>query len=123
MTSSKSPTSSAASAVKLTDFDVLTFDCYGTLIDWESGMIEALKPLSSKASRALMRDEILEAHARHESAQQIQTPTKLYRDLLATVYRRLAEEWRVATGWSDSIAYGRSIQNWPAFADTALWRE
>ena len=39
--------------MKLTDFKVLTFDCYGTLIDWELGMIEALKPLTSKASRPL----------------------------------------------------------------------
>ena len=82
-------------------------------------MIEALKPLTSKASRQLKRNEILEAHARHESSQQVQTPAKLYRDLLATVYRRLAEEWGVATSWRDCVAYGRSIRNWPAFADTA----
>jgi 2-haloacid dehalogenase len=103
---------------KLTDFKVLTFDCYGTLVDWESGMVEALKPLTSKASRNLTRDEILEAHARHESSQQVQTPAKLYRDLLATVYRRLAEEWGVSTSWSDCVAYGRSVRNWKAFADT-----
>ena len=72
-----------------------------------------------QASRKLTRDEILEAHARHESSQQVQTPAKLYRDLLATVYRRLAEEWGVAASWSDCAAYGRSIRNWPAFADTA----
>jgi 2-haloacid dehalogenase len=119
MTSSKSSASSAGSSAKLTDFDALTFDCYGTLIDWESGMIEALKPLTSKASRPLKRDEVLEAHARHESSQQVQTPAKLYRDLLSTVYRRLAEEWRVAVSWSDCVTYGRSIRNWPAFADTA----
>ena len=81
MTSSSSSPSSAKPAAKLTDFKALTFDCYGTLIDWELGMIEALKPLTSKASRALTRDEILEAHARHESSQQVQTPAKLYRDL------------------------------------------
>ena len=46
--------------------------------------------------------------------------SKLYRDLLATVYRRLAEEWGVATSWTDCVAYGRSIRNWPAFADTAV---
>ena len=102
-TSSKSSASSTAAAAKLTDFDTLTFDCYGTLIDWESGMIEALKPLTSKASRPLKRDEILESHARQESAQQVQTPAKLYRDLLAVVYRRLAEEWGVATSWSDCV--------------------
>jgi 2-haloacid dehalogenase len=119
MTSSTSSASSAKSAAKLTDFKALTFDCYGTLIDWESGMIEALKPVTSKASRKLTRDEILEAHARHESSQQVQTPAKLYRDLLAIVYRRLAEEWGVAVSWSDCATYGRSIRNWPAFADTS----
>src|ERR1700727_1720636 len=106
MTSSSSSASSAGSMAKLTEFKALTFDCYGTLIDWESGMIEALKPLTSKASRKLARDEILEAHARHESSQQVQTPTKLYRELLAVVYRRLAEEWRVTVSWSDCVAYG-----------------
>jgi 2-haloacid dehalogenase len=118
MTSSSSSASSAKSAAKLTDFKALTFDCYGTLIDWESGMVEALKPLTSKASRKLTRDEILEAHARHESSQQVQTPAKPYRDLLATVYRRLAEEWGIATSWSDCVAYGRSVRNWSVFADT-----
>ena len=34
---------------RLTDFKVLSFDCYGTLIDWETGMHEALKPLVAKA--------------------------------------------------------------------------
>jgi 2-haloacid dehalogenase len=105
--------------MKLTDFKALTFDCYGTLIDWESGMIEALKPLTGKLSRALSRDEILEAHARHESSQQIQTPAKPYRELLAIVYRRLAEEWGVPVSWSECAAYGRSVKDWPAFADSA----
>jgi 2-haloacid dehalogenase len=50
---------------------------------------------------------------------QIQTPTRLYRELWATVYRRLAEEWGVATSCSDCVANGRSIRNWPAFADSA----
>src|SRR5271167_227340 len=110
--------------MKLTDFKALTFDCYGTLIDWESGMIEALKPLTAKVSRAkvsraLTRNEILEAHARHESSQQLQTPTKIYRELLPVVYRRLAEEWGVSASWSECVAYGRSVKTWPAFADSA----
>ena len=119
MTSSNSSPSSAKSPAKLTGFKALTFDCYGTLIDWESGMIEALKPLTGNAPRKLTRDEILEAHARHESSQQVQTPAKPYRDLLATVYRRLAEEWGVVASWADCAAYGRSIRNWPAFANSA----
>ena len=106
--------------MKLTDFKALTFDCYGTLIDWETGMVEALEPLVRKASRALSRNEILETHARHESSQQIQTPAKTYRELLATVYRRLAEEWGISTHWSACVAYGLSVGNWPAFGDSSL---
>ena len=104
--------------MRLTDYKALTFDCYGTLIDWESGMIEALKPLTRQVGRALSRDQILEAHARHEASQQSYTPTKLYRDLLPVVYKRLAEEWGVAATHEACVAYGRSIEHWPAFADS-----
>jgi len=105
--------------MRLTDFKVLTFDCYGTLIDWESGMIEALEPLTSRASRRLSRDDILEAHARHESSQQVFTPGRRYRELLAIVYKRLAEEWGVRATWDECLAYGNSIRDWPAFDDSA----
>jgi 2-haloacid dehalogenase len=105
--------------MKLTDFKALTFDCYGTLIDWESGMLEALKPLTGRVRRGLPRNEILEAHARHEAAQQQHTPTKIYRDLLPVVYKRLAEEWGATASWDECVAYGRSVGDWPAFADSA----
>jgi 2-haloacid dehalogenase len=105
--------------MKLTDFKALTFDCYGTLIDWESGMVEALKPLTSRVTRELSRSDILEAHARHESAQQLQTPGKTYRDLLPIVYKRLAEEWGASASWEECVAYGRSVRDWPAFIDSA----
>ena len=105
--------------MKLRDFQVLTFDCYGTLIDWESGMIAALAPLSDKLQGRLTRNEILEAHARHESGQQRQTPGKRYRELLAVVYRRLAEEWNLPVDWEECIRYGNSVKDWPAFPDTA----
>jgi putative hydrolase of the HAD superfamily len=104
--------------MKLRDFKVLTFDCYGTLIDWETGMINALAPLASRLGSRLTRDEILEAHARHESSQQKQTPYKRYRELLAVVYRRLAEEWNLSVDWDECVRYGESVKDWPAFADT-----
>ena len=104
--------------MKLTDFKALTFDCYGTLIDWETGMIEGLKPLTSRVARELSRDEILEAHARHESGQQKWTPAKRYPELLAVVHKRLAEEWGVDCGWAECEAYGRSVKDWPAFPDS-----
>ena len=63
---------------KLSEYKVLAFDVYGTLIDWESGMVEALKP-SQIASPRLTRDEALEAHAYHESTTQLWTPNKSIR--------------------------------------------
>lgn len=104
--------------MKLTDFKALTFDCYGTLIDWETGMIEGLSPLTSRVSRPLSRDEILEAHARHESSQQLWTPGRPYSQVLASVYKRLAEEWGVAVSYAEQVAYGQSVKNWPAFPDS-----
>jgi 2-haloacid dehalogenase len=105
--------------MRLTDFKVLTFDCYGTLIDWESGMVAALKQLTDRVRKPLSRNGILEAHARHESTQQRFTPTKVYRDLLAVVYKRLAEEWDTNVTWDECVAYGQSVGDWPAFADSA----
>lgn len=108
--------------MNLSDYKALTFDCYGTLIDWESGMFAALQPLIRRASRALTRDEALEAHARHESAQQRQTPAMRYADLLAVVHKRLAEEWGAPASHQEAATYGRSVPHWPAFEDapTAL---
>jgi len=105
--------------MKLSDYKALTFDVYGTLIDWESGMVEGLKPLTSRVAHELSRDHILEAHARHESCQQRYTPAKRYQGLLPIVYRRLAEEWGVSVSWDECLAYGQSVRNWPAFGDSA----
>ena len=105
--------------MKLTDYKALTFDCYGTLIDWESGMVAGLKPLTDRVNPALSRDQILEAHARHESSQQKWTPNYRYWDLLPIVYKRLAEEWGVTVTLEECNAYGRSVENWPAFPDSA----
>jgi len=103
--------------MRLTDFKVLTFDCYGTLIDWETGILDALRPLLRKSSAERSSDAILASFARQESAQQALTPTMTYSALLAQVHRRLAEEWSIAASEADSRAFGHSIGDWPAFSD------
>ncbi|MEL6375008.1 MAG: haloacid dehalogenase type II [Pseudomonadota bacterium] len=105
--------------MRLKDFKVLTFDVYGTLIDWESGMIAGLEPLTAQLAAPPGRDQILQAHAYHESTTQAQTPAKRYADVLATVYRRLAEDWGLAVTWDDCAAYGARVHAWPAFPDSA----
>ncbi|OHZ03477.1 haloacid dehalogenase type II [Salinicola sp. MIT1003] len=105
--------------MQLTDFTTLTFDVYGTLIDWESGIVAGLQPLLQRSELGLNRDQVLEAHARHESTQQRYTPHLQYRLLLAVVYKRLAEEWGVSVSHDECLAYGDFVKQWPAFADTA----
>ena len=104
---------------KLTDFKVLTFDCYGTLIDWESGLMEALRPLIAKSGREMSSDEVLETYARHESAQEHETPSMPYSELLEKVHARLAEEWGVEGNEADARRFGASVSDWPAFPDSA----
>lgn len=105
--------------MRLTDFKVLTFDCYGTLIDWETGIVSALRPLLRKAAVGRSRDQVLASFARHETAQEAETPGMIYSELLGRVHRRLAEEWGIAASEADHQAFGGSVGDWPAFADTA----
>ena len=104
--------------MRLGDFTVLSFDCYGTLIDWESGIWSALQPLLARAGGALARDDALAAFARHESAQEAETPGLLYSELLARVHRRLAAEWGILATAEEDRAFGGSVGDWPAFPDT-----
>ena len=105
--------------MRLTDFKVLTFDCYGTLIDWETGILNAMRPLLRRDPVERSRDEVLASFARHETAQEVETPGMMYSELLAQVHRQLAKEWGIAVSKADHRAFGGSVGNWPAFADSA----
>ncbi len=104
--------------MKLTDFKALTFDCYGTLIDWETGIYAALQPLLKIGGVTLAPDEVLAVYGRHELAQEAATPQMIYSELLAEVHRRLAKEWRVEGAEQEALAFGKSVPEWPAFPDT-----
>ena len=105
--------------VRLTDFDVLAFDCYGTLIDWESGIYTALQPMLSRVPTAPGRDAALEMFAREESAQEAETPSMIYSELLSVVHGRVARALDVAEDAPEAKAFGASVPAWPAFPDSA----
>lgn len=102
----------------LNDFDVLSLDCYGTLIDWETGIHAALSPWLTAEGITVERNELLEAFARHEAAQERETPSLLYREVLARVCRRLAAEWGIGCRDEDEAAFAASVRDWPAFQDS-----
>jgi 2-haloalkanoic acid dehalogenase type II len=103
----------------LRDFKVLSFDCYGTLIDWESGIHAALQPLLGRLGQALPREAVLEIFAHHESAQEAATPAMRYSELLAVVHAALARHWGVAPDPAEDRRFGASVPDWPAFPDSA----
>lgn len=105
--------------MKLSDFRVLTFDCYGTLIDWETGIWEALQPSLRHHGLNFERDQLLAAFAREESAQQSETPAMPYTQLLAVVHGRLSRAWGVPEDAALAEAFGQSVPDWPAFGDSA----
>jgi 2-haloalkanoic acid dehalogenase type II len=88
------------------------------LIDWESGIIAALRPLLARGRPTLGDDAALEAFACHESTQEAATPGMIYSDLLAAVHRRLAEEWGVQPNEAEDNRFGASVPDWPAFSDS-----
>ena len=105
--------------MKLTDFKMLSFDTYGTLIDWESGIYNALEPLLDKVPIKLDRDEVLELFAEYEIRQQRATPTRIYSQLLSDVAREIAQKWQIKISDDEALAFGRSVKHWPAFDDSA----
>lgn len=105
--------------MKLTDFKLLSFDTYGTLIDWESGIYNGLEPLLDKVPIKLGRDEVLELFAEYELAQQRANPSQLYSSLLSDVARAMAQKWQIRIGDDEAGAFGRSVRDWPAFEDSA----
>ena len=105
--------------MKLTDFKALTFDCYGTLIDWETGLWNALQPLLSAGQLKIGREEALDAFGRLEAEQELATPSLRYSALLAVIHARLAKSWGVRAHAELHDRFGGSVPDWPAFPDSA----
>ena len=105
--------------MKLADFDTLTFDCYGTLIDWETGIAAALEPLAARTGRTIDAGERVTAFGRHEHEEQARAPGALYPEILAGVHASIAREWGVAPDPALARAFGDSVPDWPAFPDSA----
>lgn len=104
--------------MKLHKIKALTFDCYGTLIDWETGILQAFKPICQKNNLNITDDQILEAFAEAETALQQQYPTLLYPDILAKVVVELGKQWQIDIDQTDQVQFASSVGDWPAFADS-----
>jgi 2-haloalkanoic acid dehalogenase type II len=101
-------------------FQVLSFDCYGTLIDWEAGIRAELRNWADRHNVAATDDELLTHFAGFESAiQRETTPAPLYPQILEETLRRIGEAVDCPVDETAAEKFGRSVGNWPAFADSA----
>jgi len=98
------------------DFDALTFDCYGTLIDWESGILSGLKVALGSGVQSESDAQLLARFAHHEHAAEV--PYKNYREVLGLTSRMLAGELGLEISPEQEAAFGASVLDWPAFPDS-----
>jgi 2-haloacid dehalogenase len=105
--------------MEISDFEALSFDCYGTLIDWESGIAAVLSPWASEVGLDVDRDRLLTAYGRCEARVAWDQPTALYPAVLAQSFRETGTEFghEVDDEWAERL--GSSVPDWPAFPDSA----
>ncbi len=102
--------------MQLSDFKALSFDCYGTLIDWEAGLAHALRPLQQRSGAT--SDALIEAHGVIEHQIEEEYPQLRYSELLEKVHERLSRRFGVEPDVREARAFGQSVGDWPPFPDT-----
>ena len=105
--------------MNLRDFDALSFDCYGTLIDWEAGIVAVLRRWADVHGVEKTDEELLLAYAGHEARAEEEHPSELYPRILARSMRSVGEELGVPVGDDEAEGLATSVPDWPAFPDSA----
>jgi 2-haloacid dehalogenase len=98
-------------------YEYLTFDCYGTLIDWERGILTAIHPILASHGVSISDDELLERYGDLESAAE-QGEYHSYKETLATVLDGFAKHYGFALAPGERESLAASVGDWPPFADT-----
>jgi 2-haloacid dehalogenase len=102
-----------------TPYRALSFDCYGTLIDWETGIRQAMQPWAAGRGVDTGAEELLDRFGAHEHRIQSETPTLRYPLVLAETLRRIGADLGVEVSDAEAAEFGNSVGSWPAFADSA----
>ena len=97
-------------------FQVLTFDCYGTLIDWETGLLGALRPVVRAHGRELRDEQILALYAEIEPL--AQNPYRPYREVLQEVVRGFGKRLGFQASEAEVSSLPESLKTWAPFPDT-----
>src|SRR5579872_5690001 len=99
-------------------FSVLTFDCYGTIIDWESGIFSALQPILAAHDRKVDDVTLLQTYSELELEAEQQEPFLSYHEVLASVVRGFGKKLGFTATESEQRSLAESIAHWHPFADS-----
>ena len=105
--------------MKITDFEALSFDCYGTLIDWEAGIGSVLRDWADRRGLDMTTEDLLVAYADQEAQAARNHPTDPYPSILSRAMRGLGKQMDTEVSFDDSHALATSVPDWPAFPDSA----
>lgn len=103
--------------LRFESFDVLTFDCYGTLIDWETGILDALRPVFAAHRVELVPEPTLERYGELESAAE-RGPYREYKAILRAVLEGLGSHFGFTPTALELERFSTSVKDWPAFPDS-----
>jgi 2-haloacid dehalogenase len=98
-------------------FTAISFDCYGTLIDWESGILPVLRAVLANHGQSLPDASILELYGEFE-AEAESGPYQSYRDVLRSVVRAFADRFHFQASSAEIRSLDESVRAWPPFPDT-----
>jgi 2-haloalkanoic acid dehalogenase type II len=102
----------------LAEFGALSFDCYGTLIDWETGIAAVLGPWAQERGLEMTGEALLTAYSGHEARAEAEHPGEPYPAILARSFRALGRELGPEVSDEDAGRLARSVPAWPAFGDS-----
>jgi 2-haloacid dehalogenase len=105
--------------VEITQFEAISFDCYGTLIDWETGLSAVLWPWARSHRLELDDQALLGAYGRQEAREETAHPRALYPDIVARSFTALGHELEAEVTEEDGLRLARSVPDWPPFSDSA----
>lgn len=97
---------------------ILTFDVVGTLIDFETGIVDYIRPIAQRAGVSADDEAILLSYGKAEEVEHNRTPGLPFTEMLAPAYRSMAEELGLPISEADVEGLRQSIPTWPAFPDS-----
>jgi 2-haloacid dehalogenase len=104
--------------IRLSDFDAVTFDVYGTLIDWEPSIITFLCNWAANHDLEASDKELLMAFDRARAEIQKERPAHLYPEILRRCFERISVEYSVAIDVSERASFALTPHEWPAYSDS-----